>query len=191
MSMNFRSALAVLPFLLAVACTDAAKAPAEAAMAAAAGAVQSLQGDAAKFAPDAVKGVQDAYGSAKDLIAKQDYKGALAVASEIPARAKSVLDAVAAKKAELTKYLADFTNGFPQVIEGIKARIAQLSSAKTLPAGLDKAALAKASEGTAALEAGYQKLVAEAKGLDTATATAKGKELVAQANQILKSLNRP
>ena len=55
-------------------------------MAAAGSAVESLQGEAAKYAPDAVKAVQTSYASAKDLVAKQDYKGALAAASDIPAQ---------------------------------------------------------------------------------------------------------
>ena len=86
MTEALRIALAVVPFALVVACTDAAKAPAEAAMAAAGAAVESLQGEAAKFAPDAVKAVQASYASAKELVAKQDYKGALAAAGDMPAQ---------------------------------------------------------------------------------------------------------
>ena len=53
---------ALLPLALAVACTDAAKAPAEAAMKAAETALGDLKGEVLKLAPDQVKKAQDAFG---------------------------------------------------------------------------------------------------------------------------------
>ena len=96
-------ALAVIPFALSLACTDAAKAPAEAAMAAAGTAVESLQGEAARYAPEAVKAAQASYASAKELVAKQDYKGALTAAGDVTTKVKAALAAAAAKKDELVK----------------------------------------------------------------------------------------
>ena len=98
MMKTWRMLALVVPIVLVTSCTDAAKAPAEAAMAAAATAVESLKGDAAKFAPDAVKSVEGSYATAKELIAKQDYKGALAVAQDIPAKAKEAIAKAAAAK---------------------------------------------------------------------------------------------
>jgi hypothetical protein len=188
MNRSIRIALAVVPFALVVACTDAAKAPAEAAMAAAGSAVESLQGEAAKYAPDAVKAVQTSYASAKDLVAKQDYKGALAAASDIPAKAKAALAAAKAKKDELIQAASDLAASVQKSIAALKDRVAALTSAKKLPAGIDKAAVAKANEGVAAVEAGWQKLTEQVKGGDYAAAMAKGKELKAQADDLLKSL---
>ena len=110
MTKSLRIALAVVPFALFVACTDAAKAPAEAAVASAGAAVQSLQGDVAKFAPEAVKGVQDAYAKAKDLLAKQDYKGALAAAGEIPGKVKDAVSLSAANKEKLAQAWNDLSS---------------------------------------------------------------------------------
>lgn len=188
MTRSIRIALAVVPFALVVACTDAAKAPAEAAMAAAGSAVESLQGEAAKYAPDAVKAVQTSYASAKDLVAKQDYKGALAAASDIPAKAKAALAAAKAKKDEIVQAVSDLAGSVQKSINALKERVAALTSAKKLPAGIDKAAVAKANEGVAAVEAGWQKLTEQVKGGDYAAAMAKGKELKAQADDLLKSL---
>ncbi|MEY2668382.1 MAG: hypothetical protein RJA59_1020 [Pseudomonadota bacterium] len=188
MTRSIRIALAVVPFALVVACTDAAKAPAEAAMAAAGSAVESLQGEAAKYAPDAVKAVQASYASAKDLVAKQDYKGALAAASDIPAKAKAALAAAKAKKDEIIQAVSDLAGSVQKSINALKERVAALTSAKKLPAGIDKAAVAKANEGVAAVEAGWQKLTEQVKGGDYAAAMAKGKELKAQADDLLKSL---
>ncbi len=188
MSRSLRLALAVVPFALVVACTDAAKAPAEAAMAAAGSAVESLQGEAAKLAPDAVKAAQASYASAKELVAKQDYKGALAAAGDVTAKVKAALAAAAAKKDELVKAWGELSASVPKMVADLKTRIATLSGAKKLPAGMDKAVLAKASEGVAAVESGWQKVTDQVKGGDYGAALAKGKELKAQAEDVLKSL---
>jgi hypothetical protein len=171
-----------------VGCTDAAKAPAEAAMAAAGSAVESLQGEATKFAPDAVKSVQASFASAKDLIAKQDYKGALAIASDIPAKVKAALAAAAAKKDALLKSWGELAAGIPEMVNSLKARIASLSSAKKLPKGIDKAVIAKANEGVAAIESGWQGLADQVKGGNYDAAIAKGKGLMAQGQAILASI---
>jgi len=185
---SLRIALAVLPFAWVVACTDAAKAPAEAAMAAAGSAVESLQGEAARFAPEAVKSVQASYTSAKELIARKDYKGALAAASDIPARAKAALAAGTARRDELMKASVELAASVQQAIADLKARVATLSGAKKLPAGVDKAALARANEGVAAVESGWKTLTGQVKGGDYPAAIEKGKELKAQAEDILKSI---
>jgi hypothetical protein len=188
MQKMLKLAVAVIPFALFVGCTDAAKAPAEAAMAAAGSAVDSLKGEAEKFAPDAVKSVQASYASAKELIAKQDYKGALATASDIPAKVKAALAAAAAKKDALLKSWGELAAGVPEMVNSLKARIASLSSAKKLPKGIDKAVIAKANEGVAAIESGWQGLADLVKGGNYDAAIAKGKELKAQGQAILASI---
>jgi hypothetical protein len=188
MQKMLKLAVAVIPFALFVGCTDAAKAPAEAAMTAAGAAVASIPGEAAKFAPDAVKSVQASYASAKDLIAKQDYKGALAIAGDIPAKVKAALAAAAAKKDALLKSWGELAAGVPELVNSLKARIASLSSAKKLPKGIDKAVIAKANEGVAAIESAWQGLADQVKGGNYDAAIAKGKELKAQAQDILASI---
>ena len=188
MQKMLKLAVAVIPFALFVGCTDAAKAPAEAAMAAAGSAVESLQGEATKFAPDAVKSVQASFASAKDLIAKQDYKGALAIASDIPAKVKAALAAAAAKKDALLKSWGELAASVPEMVNSLKARIASLSSAKKLPKGIDKAVIAKANEGVAAIESGWQGLADQVKGGNYDAAIAKGKGLMAQGQAILASI---
>jgi len=188
MQRSLRIALALVPFALSVACTDAAKAPAEAAMAAAGSAVESLQGEAAKYAPDAVKAAQASFASAKELVAKQDYKGALSAAGDVTSKVKAALAAAAAKKDELVKASAGIAAGVQQTLADLKAKVASLMSAKKLPAGVDKAVLAKANEGVAAIESGWQKLSEQVKTGDLTAAIAKGKELKAQADDLLASI---
>ena len=188
MSRFLKTAAAAVPFLFLVACTDANKAPAEAAMKAAEAAVATLGAEATKYAPEGVAAVQKTFTAAKDLVAKQDYKGALDAASGIPAKVKEVLAAAAAKKDELTKAWNDVSAKVPAMVAAIKSRLGILQQAKKLPAGLDKAALAKANEGVASLESGFAKAADEFKGGKIAEAIAGAKDLEAKGAEIMKSI---
>jgi len=188
MMKNPRVLVAAIPFLFSLACTDAAKAPAEAAMTAAASALDSLKGDAAKFAPDSVKAIEASYATAKDLLAKQDYKGALAAASDIPGKAKEALASAAAKKNELLKAWSDAGSSLNAMVSAMKSRLGILSQAKKLPAGMDKATLEKANQGLAALEAGWQKATADFSSGSLSAAVASAKDLKAKAADLMKSI---
>ncbi|MEI6224263.1 MAG: hypothetical protein WCS72_05895 [Deltaproteobacteria bacterium] len=188
MSKTFRTTLAIVPFLLVVACTDAAKAPAEAALAAAGTAIESLKGDAARFAPEAVKTVQASYDSAKALVTKQDYKGALAAAAEIPAQAKAALAAASLAKDNAANAWRGFSENVQQSITEVTARVAALSSAKKLPRGIDKDAVALARQEVEILENRWQMVKDAASKGDYPIAIAKGAEVKKKAMALAASL---
>jgi hypothetical protein len=188
MPTTLRAALAVLPFLLAVACTDAAKAPAEAALAAAGSAMEQLKGDAARYAPEAVKSAQRSYDAARDLVSRQDYKGALAAANEIPAQVKAALAAASARKDELVKAVNDVAADVPKTIADLKEKVATLARSKKLPRGVDRAAVEKAEQGVAALEAGWKKVSAQVKEGAYDAAIEATRALKAQAQEISRSI---
>jgi hypothetical protein len=188
MTNTWKTMALVIPLALVAACTDAAKAPAEAAMAAAGTAVDSLKGEAAKWAPEAVKGVEASYASAKDLVAKQDYKGALAAAGEIPAKAKEALAKAAANKDALVKAWNDAGGSITKMVDAAKSRIDVLMQSKKLPAGMDKATLAKAQTDLSAIQSGLAGAVDQFKAGDTSGAMAKLSALKAQGMDLLKSL---
>lgn len=188
MKTNLKLLAAVGSLALTMACTDAAKMPAEAAMKAAEAAIGELKGEVVKLAPDQVKAAQDAFTSAKDKIAKEDYKGALATATEIPAQVKAALAAAAAKKDELLKAWNEASGSLPRMVEAIKSRLGILSQAKKLPAGVDKAALAKAQEGVAAIESGLAKAAEQVKTGGFEEAIAQAKELKAKGTEIMRSI---
>jgi hypothetical protein len=165
MTLKTTLALALAPMLLLAACTDANKAPAEAALKAGEAAVASLTEEVAKLAPVEVQAAKDALANAKALVAKQDYKAALAVAGEIGAKVKEAVAAAQARKEEAARALvaaqkafADATAALPGQLSAIKARLASLSKAKKLPKGITKSTLAQAKTGYAALEEGLAKL---------------------------------
>jgi hypothetical protein len=188
MTKTWKILAVAVPFALVAACTDAAKAPAEAAMAAAGTAVDSLKGDAAKFAPDAVKAVEASYASAKDLIAKQDYKGALAAAQDIPAKAKEALAKALANKDVLVKAWNEAGASLTKMLDAAKSRIDILGQAKKLPAGMDKATLAQSQSSLASLQSGWAAATEQFKSGDMSGAVAKASALKAQGLELLKSL---
>jgi len=152
-----RLALALALSLALSACTDAAQAPAEAALKAGEAAVASLGEEVEKLAPEQTQAARDALASAKAFVAKQDFKGALAAAGEIPAKAKAALEAAQAKKdaaaAEAARVVAEAqaaarraydaaAAGASQRIEAIKAKLT--TKGKKLPKGMTKDMLASA-----------------------------------------------
>jgi hypothetical protein len=188
MKTNLKLLAAVIPLALTIACTDAAKAPAEAAMKAAETAIGGLKGEVMKLAPDQVKAAQDALAGAKDMIARQDYKGALATAGRIPAQVQAAVTAAAAKKDELLNAWNEASGSLPKMVEAIQSRLQVLSKAKKLPAGLDKAGLAKAKEGVAAIESGLASAAEQAKSGAFAEATAAANGLKAKCAEITKAI---
>jgi hypothetical protein len=188
MTNTWKTMALVVPLALVAACTDAAKAPAEAAMAAAGTAVESLKGEAARFAPDAVKSVEASYASAKDLVAKQDYKGALAAAAEIPAKAKEALARAAAAKDAFVKTWNEAGGSISKTIDAARSRLDVLAKSKKLPAGMDKAALASAQSGLASLETGWASATEQFKSGDMSGAIARANALKAQGMDLLKAI---
>ena len=174
MNKTLKTTLAVIPFLLTVACTDPAKAPAQAAIQAGEGAVTALTDEVAKFAPDQVKAVKDTLASAKAAAAKDDWKSALAMAKSLKVDAEQAVVAANAKKEELAKAAAakaaeakaaweQAQKELPGKIDALKKKIAGLAKAKKLPAGVTKADVAKAKDGVTAIEAGYKAAGEQAK----------------------------
>ncbi len=69
-------------------------------------------------------------------------------AKDLPAKAKEMAAAAAAKKAELTKSWEEMAAGLPKMVEAIKSRVDILSKSKKLPKGMDKATFEGAKAGS-------------------------------------------
>ena len=139
-----RIAAAALCCLALAACSQ--KGPAEAALKAAETSVNDVKAEGAQYAPEQTKGLMVSFAAAQDAFNKGDYKTAQEVAQGIPAKAKDVSAAIAARKDELGKAWAGLS-GVPAMVEQIKARVEALGAMKKLPKDMDAARLeaAKAS----------------------------------------------
>jgi predicted small lipoprotein YifL len=136
---------AALCCLALVACSQ--KGPAEAALKAAETSVNEVKADGAKYAAEQTKGLLASYSAAQEAFNKGDYKVAMEVAQGVPAKAKDVTAAVAAKKDELTKSWNALSASVPAMVEQVKAKVDALGAMKKLPKEMDAAKLdaAKAS----------------------------------------------
>ena len=164
------------------------KEPAEAAIKAAEAAVGAAKAEAVKYVPDQVKGVEDALKAAKDAFEKKEYTQALTAAKDLPAKAKDLATAAAAKKAELTKAWEDMAAGLPKMVEAIKNRVDILSKSKKLPANLDKAKFEGAKAGLAEITQTWTDADNAFKGGNITDALAKANTVKAKATEIMTTL---
>lgn len=185
MTNSWKTLALMVPLALVAACTDGARAPAEAAMAAAGAAMDSLKGDAAKYAPEEVKKLESVYGVAKDSMANKDYQGALTFTKDIPAKAREVLAKAETAKIELARAWKDAGDAITRTMDEAKHR---LSESRKPPPGMDKAALAKAHDDLASLEAGWTAAIEQHKSGDWTGAVAKAKDLNAKGQELLQAL---
>ncbi len=146
----------VLCCVALVACSQ--KGPAEAALTAAQTAVDGVKADAAKYVPDQAKALMASMASAREAFDKGDYKAALEAGNTIPAKAKDVAAAAAAKKDELTKAWASLSASVLPMVDHVRAKIDALGAMKKLPKDMDKTKLEAAKAGLADV----QKMAGEA-----------------------------
>ena len=178
----------VLVGLMLVAGCSRDKEPAEAAIKAAEAAIGAAKAEAAKYVPDQVKGVEDALKAAKDAFEKKEYTQALNAAKDLPAKAKELAAAAAAKKDELTKSWEAMAGGLPKMVEAIKSRVDILSKSKKLPANLDKDKFEGAKSGLAEITQAWMDADNAYKGGNIADAVAKANAVKAKATEIMTTL---
>jgi len=188
MKKGFALIAVLLVGLMLVAGCARDKEPAEAAIKAAEGAIASAKAEAAKYVPDQVKGVEDALKAAKDAFEKKEYTQALNAAKDIPGKAKELMAAAAAQKAQMTKAWEDMAAGLPKMVEAIKSRVDILSKSKKLPANLDKAKFDGAKAGLEEITKTWADADSAFKGGNIADALTKGNAVKAKAMEIMSTL---
>jgi hypothetical protein len=127
--------LLILP-LLVVGCS---KAPAEAALKAADEAIAKVKPAAEMYVPEQFTALSTEADAAKALFDKGDYAAALAAAKDLPAKATEVMNAVTAKKDEITRTWTELQGSMPALVQGLTDKVGALSAMKRLPKGFDAA----------------------------------------------------
>lgn len=187
--------IAALPLVLAVAlalaCADPSKAPAEAALQAADTAVAALGDVGAKFAPQEVAELQKAVADARALAARKDYRGALAAAGAIPARAQAAVAAATERRDAVIRTWGELAAAVPQMAAALKSRVEALSQSKRLPEGLQQGALDQARAGAAELEAGFGAALASYNAGEFEAAITRAASLKARGQELLDAVGRP
>jgi len=164
------------------------KGPAEAALKAAEVSVNEIKAEGAKYAAEQTKGVMTSYASAQDAFNKGDYKAAMEIAQGIPAKAKDVVAAVAAKKDELTKSWTALSSSVPGMVEQVKAKVDALSAMKKLPKDMDAAKLEAAKTSLADVQKSWGEAADAFKSGNLIDATAKGNAAKAKVSEEMATL---
>ncbi len=176
----------VLCCVALVACSQ--KGPAEAALAAATAAVDGVKADAAKYVPDQAKALMASLADARAAFDKGDYKAALDAAQALPAKAKDVATAAAAKKDELMKSWSSLAASVGPMIDQVKAKLDALGAMKKLPKEFDKAKLEAAKTTFADVQKAAGEAAEAGKAGNFADAVAKGTAVKAKVEGLMAEL---
>jgi hypothetical protein len=181
---------AVLAVTVVAGCGGGERDATQAAIDAAQQAVNAVKEDAEKYVPGELHKADDALQSARDALAKSDYRGALAGAREAADKAKQMATDAIGKRLEWQKSWDDLNNSIPQAIDTLKRR-ADLYSAKgvKLPEGVDKDIVDSVKEQCDKLKQDWADAKAEAAKGNLRDAIEKGtgvKELIEKLRETLK-----
>jgi len=178
-------AFVTLAAMAAVAC---GKGPAQAAITAADTAVQGARAEGEKFVPEQFKALSDANAAAKTKFDSGDYKGALEGAQGIPAQASAVIQAAGARKTELMESWKAMEGTLPTMVADITKKVMELSAARKLPAGLDKAAVEAAKTSLDGATAVWTEAGAAFASGDVIVAVAKATQVKTVAEELMTKL---
>ena len=178
-------AFVTLAAMAAVAC---GKGPAQAALTAADTAVASARPEGEKYVPEQFKALADAAAGAKTKFDGGDYKGALEAAQGIPAQATAVEQAAAARKTELMASWKEMEGALPTMVADITKKVMELSTARKLPAGLDKAGVEAAKISLDGATAIWTEAGAAFAAGDVVTAVVKATQVKTSAEELMAKL---
>lgn len=178
-------AFVTLAALVAVAC---GKGPAQAALTAADTAVSGARAEGEKYVPEQFKALADAAAGAKTKFDAGDYKGALEAAQGIPAQASAVVAAAGAKKTELMASWKAMEGTLPTMVADITKKVMELSTARKLPAGLDKAGVEAAKTSLEGATAAWTEAAAAFGSGDVINAVAKATQVKTAAEELMTKL---
>lgn len=174
--------------ILALLATGCSKAPAEAALKVADEAIAKVKPEAEKYVPEQFAALTAAAADAKAKFDAKDYKGALAAAQELPAKADEAMKAAAAKKDELMKQWADMQGSLPAMVQGLTEKVTGLAAMKKLPKGVDAAMVETAKTSLADVTSGWTAATEAYNGGDVMGAVAKAGDVKTKADELSKML---
>ena len=140
MKPHVKAAAIVLGALLVAACSQ--KDPAQKALDAAESALAEVHEDAMKYVPEQYDAVKSELNAAHQAFQAEKYGDALTAVKNLPAKAKELGEAAAAKKKEVVAQLNTDWNGLsagvPGMVKSIEDKLGELGKMRRLPAGLDR-----------------------------------------------------
>lgn len=187
---QFLAGMLAASLLLLAGCAGQ-KGPATTAIGAAETALASLKDDAARYLPLELKGAQDTLGSLRNSLDKGDYKAVIAGAPALMVSLDTLKSHVGAKLEEAKLAAGEWTSyasDVPKMFEAIQGRVATLSSAKSLPKGLDAVTLDTARSSLASMRSAWDDASAAFTGGNAIDAVAKARSVKSMGEEVLKML---
>jgi hypothetical protein len=174
--MRIPKTLAVLAIVtLATACASQ-KEPAEAAVQGMESTVAAARPEIERFAADQWPAIDEAAAAVRRKLTAGDYAGVLADAPGVHAKVAAAASAVADRKAALVQEWGGFS-GIPAMVQQVAQKVAEITTSRRLPAGMDRAALAGA-QATLSRVTGMMAEASKAyESGDLAAAVAKAREI--------------
>ena len=186
--------LATLAAVLVAGCQNQ-RAPAQQAVAAADSALTNVRDAAMHYDKDQLQAVDAQLQSAKDSLAKGDYKGVLAGMPALNTAIKNLGDTATAKQQEADAANAKakdawgpMSSDVPKMVDAISSRVDILSKSHHLPKGVTKDSLASAKSAVDSMKSTWGDASSAATAGDYATAVTKGQGVRDQASQVMHSL---
>jgi hypothetical protein len=173
---------------LAFAATACNKGPAEVALQEVDQALVAARPELERYAPEELASLTAAAREARAELDMGNYTDALRAAQTLPARIRTAVEAAKARKDELAAGWNEMTGGLPELVERITARVAELAAAKTLPKGIDGAAVASAQTDLAAVSQAWSEATAAFQGGDVARAVTTAQNVKAKAEALAERL---
>ena len=189
MKHHVKAAAIVLGALLVAACSQ--KDPAQKALDAAESALAEVHEDAMKYVPEQYDAVKSELNTARQAFQAEKYGDALTAVKNLPAKAKELGEAAAAKKKEVVAQLNTDWNGLsagvPGMVKSIEDKLGELGKMRRLPAGLDRETVDSASSALTEAKSNWdaasqaftagnvEEAVAKARSVETAARDIMGK----------------
>ncbi|MFO1503523.1 MAG: hypothetical protein U1F39_06875 [Steroidobacteraceae bacterium] len=182
---------AIVASLLVLAACAGQKEPATTAMAAAESALAAVKDDAAKYLPEELHAAEGTLASLKNSLEKGDYKAVMAGAPALMSSLDTLKSHLAPKLEEAKAAAAEWTSyatDLPKMVDAIQSRVTTLSSARTLPKGLNAAAIDTARSGLDSMRAAWADASTAFTGGNAIDALAKAKAIKAKGEEVMKLL---
>ncbi len=186
--------LIIATALLAFGCSSQ-KEPAEKAVAQIETSVAAIREEAAKFAPEALAGVDSALNTAKEKLAKGDYKGVLADSGQLTTAVNSLKETVAEKKAMAEAAMAaaneqwnTLSADLPKMVAAIQSRVDVLSKSRKLPKDLSQESFDAAKSGLETMKTAWAQATSAFANGDPVNAVAMADGARQKGNEVLALL---
>ena len=187
MKTSLKLVAAVLVLGSFVAC-ETQKVPAEAAYKAAETAWTAVSADATKYASDQAKPIAETLAKAKAALANGEYAAVIKDTTDLPAKIAELSKTVAGKKDEWTAAWKTLDSTLGSGLIAVSTKVEELSKAKKLPAGVEKAAVEGAQTALAAVQTTFSEAKAAFQSADYEGALAGANKAKAELAKIMTDL---